>query len=151
MRPVKNGLLAFAAVSVFTLTAVACDNTARGVREDTAAVENEARDEAQDAKDATKAAENEARDESNDAARTAGEATGAIGAATETLDVKSALMADDTVDASDIDVDTYHETRTLVLRGSVPTAAQKSEAARIAAREAEGYKIDNQLVVKAKN
>ncbi len=59
------------------------------------------------------------------------------------------MIADDTVDASDINVDTFHETKTVVLKGSVPTAAQKTEAARIAAREAEGYKIDNQLTVKA--
>ena len=57
-------------------------------------------------------------------------------------------MADSTVDASDINVDTFHETKTVVLKGSVPTAAQKTEAGRIAAREADGYKVDNQLVVK---
>jgi hypothetical protein len=54
------------------------------------------------------------------------------------------------VDASDVNVDTFHETKTVVLKGSVPTAAQKVTAGQIAAREAEGYKIDNQLVVKAK-
>jgi osmotically-inducible protein OsmY len=145
---VKNGLLAFTAACFLAFANVACDNTARGVKDDAATAENEARDEARDAKEAAKA---EGRDEANDAARTANDATGALGAATETLDVKSALMADNTIDASDINVDTYHETRTLVLKGSVPTAAQKSEAGRIAAREAEGYKIDNQLVVKAKN
>ena len=59
-------------------------------------------------------------------------------------------MADDTVDASDINVDTFHETKTVVLKGSVPTAAQKTTAGKIAAKEAEGYKVDNQLVVKAK-
>jgi hypothetical protein len=33
----------------------------------------------------------------------------------------------------------------------VATAAQKPEAGRIAAREAEGYKIENQLVVKPRS
>jgi hypothetical protein len=32
----------------------------------------------------------------------------------------------------------------------VPSAAMKAEAGRIAAREAEGFKVDNQLVVKAR-
>jgi osmotically-inducible protein OsmY len=61
------------------------------------------------------------------------------------------LMADDTVDASDINVDTFHETKTVVLKGSVSTAAQKTAAGRIAAREAEGYKVENQLVVKPRS
>lgn len=143
MRPVHNGLLAFTAACFFAFANVACDNTARGVKDDAAAAQEEA-------KDKTDAAKAEAKDEANDAARTAGKAAGSVDAATETLDVKSALMADSTIDAGDINVDTYHETKTLVLKGSVPTSAQKAEAGRIAAREAEGYKIDNQLVVKAK-
>jgi osmotically-inducible protein OsmY len=136
-----NGLLALTAAGFFALAGVACDNTARGVQKDAA----EARDEAKEAGDAAKA---EGKDEAADAQRTAREAGAAIDAATETLDVKAALMADNTVDASDINVDTYHETKTVVLKGSVPTAAQKTEAGKIAAREAEGFKVDNQLVVK---
>jgi osmotically-inducible protein OsmY len=141
---VHNGLVALTAACFFAVASVACDSTARGVKEDAA----EAQDEAKDATDAAKA---EGRDEADDARRTAGEAGAAVDAATETLDVKAALMADNTVDASDINVDTFHETKTVVLKGSVATAAQKTEAGRIAAREAEGYKIDNQLVVKAPN
>ena len=68
-------------------------------------------------------------------------------AAIETIDVKSALMADRTVDASHINVDTFHETKTVVLKGSVKTATQRDEAARIAAAEAPSYRIDNQLTV----
>jgi osmotically-inducible protein OsmY len=63
--------------------------------------------------------------------------------------VKSALMADRTVDATHINVDTIHETKTVVLKGSVKTATQRDEAARIAAAEATGYRIDNQLTVVA--
>ena len=33
-----------------------------------------------------------------------------------------------TVDASDINVDTFHETKTVVLKGTVPTAAQKVDS-----------------------
>jgi len=65
----------------------------------------------------------------------------------ETIDVKTALMADRTVDASHINVDTFHETKTVVLKGSVKTATQRDEAARIAAAEAPGYRIDNQLQI----
>ena len=55
--------------------------------------------------------------------------------------------ADRTVDASHINVDTFHETKTVVLKGSVKTATQRDEAARIAAAEAPGYRIDNQLTI----
>jgi osmotically-inducible protein OsmY len=149
---VHNGWLALTAACFFAVAGVACDNTARGMKQDAAEAKQDAKEATADADakaDAAKAeAKEEARDEKNDAKRTANEATAAVDAATETLDVKAALMADNTVDASDINVDTYKETKTVVLKGSVPTAAQKDEAGRIAAREAEGYKVDNQLIVK---
>ncbi len=72
---------------------------------------------------------------------------GRAAAAVETVDVKSALMADRTVDASQINVDTLHDTKTVVLKGSVKTATERDEAARIAAVEAPGYRIDNQLTI----
>ena len=70
-----------------------------------------------------------------------------MAAAVETVDVKSALMADRTVDASHINVDTFADTKTVALKGSVKTATQRDEAARIAATEAPGYRIDNQLTI----
>ena len=143
MRRVHNGLLALTAAFTFAVATAACDNTARGARQDT----EKATDTAKDAGDAAKA---KARDAASDAKRTAGDAGAALDAAKETIDVKTALMADDTVDASDINVDTFHETKTVVLKGTVPTAEQKTAAGKIAAREAVGYKIDNQLTVKAK-
>jgi hypothetical protein len=69
-------------------------------------------------------------------------------AATETADVKLALSMDKTVDASNIDVDTNAATKTVVLKGSVASAEQRTRAAEIAEREATGFKVDNQLVVK---
>ena len=155
MRRVHNGLLALTAAMAFAIGSAACENTARGVQQDAA----EAKDEAKETSDAAKAeakdesaeARAEGREAASDAKRTAGEAGAAIDAATETVDVKTALMSDATVDASDINVDTFHETKTVVLKGSVPTAAQKTEAAKIAAREAEGYKVENQLVVKPRS
>jgi hypothetical protein len=147
-----NGLLAFTAAGFLAIAGVACDDTARGIKKDsaeaTAAAKDKTADATADAKEKADAVKAEGRDEKNDLKKTAGEAGAAIDAAGETLDVKAALMADSTVDASDINVDTYHETKTVVLKGSVPTASQKTEAGRIAAREAEGYKVDNQLVVK---
>ena len=151
MRRVHNGLLALTAAMAFAVGSAACDNTARGVKQDANEAAADAKDAGADAKDASKDAKAEAKDEANDVKRAAGEAGAAIDAATETIDVKTALMSDATVDASDINVDTFHETKTVVLKGSVTTAAQKAEAGKIAAREAEGYKVENQLVVKPRS
>jgi osmotically-inducible protein OsmY len=73
--------------------------------------------------------------------------TTAVKGGLETVDVKSALMADKTIDAGAIDVDTYADKRLIVLRGSVPTADQKMKAERIAKSNAEGYAIDNRLAI----
>jgi BON domain len=68
-------------------------------------------------------------------------------AAVETGDVKAALIADGRVDASSINVDTFASTKTVVLKGSVPTAEQKATAEAIAREQAKGYTITNQLTV----
>lgn len=60
MRRIHNGLLALTATFAFALAGVACDNTASGVRQDTAEATDEARD-------ATAAANEEARDEAAEA------------------------------------------------------------------------------------
>jgi osmotically-inducible protein OsmY len=70
-------------------------------------------------------------------------------AGAQTVDVKAALIADGRVDASNINVDTSASTKTVVLKGSVPTAQQKTLAEQIARDKAEGYKVSNQLTVKA--
>lgn len=145
----KNGFLAVALMS--GLSMVACSNTAAGAKKDAEinkdkaeAATAEAKDKADAAADKAKVEGREAAADTKDAAR---DASGAVKAAVETIDVKSALMADRTVDASHINVDTFHETKTVVLKGSVKTATQRDEAARIAAAEAPGYRIDNQLTV----
>ena len=69
------------------------------------------------------------------------------GAGVETMDVKAALIKDGRVDASNVNVDTSASTKTVLLKGSVPTAEQKSAAEMIAREQAKGYRIDNQLVV----
>ena len=65
----------------------------------------------------------------------------------ETVDVKSALIADETIDSGAIDVDTYQDKKLVVLRGSVPTETQKARAEQIARENAKGYTIENRLVV----
>ena len=134
----KNGYLAIALVSGISL--VACSNTAAGVEKDAERAGDKASAAASDASAATK-------DAASDTKAATSEAGAAVAAAIETIDVKSALMADRTVDASHINVDTFHETKTVVLKGSVKTATQRDEAARIAAAEAPGYRVDNQLTV----
>jgi osmotically-inducible protein OsmY len=73
--------------------------------------------------------------------------TSAVRGGLETIDVKSAIIADKTIDSGAIDVDTYQDTKTVVLRGSVPTEAQKMKAEQIARENAKGYKIENRLAV----
>jgi predicted small secreted protein len=138
----KNGYLALALLGGLSLAA--CSNTAAGVKKDAEVNADKAATAADKAEDRAEPAAREAAAETKEAAR---DASGALKAAVETIDVKSALMADRTVDASKINVDTFHETKTVVLKGSVKTATQRDEAARIAAAEAPGYRIDNQLTV----
>jgi osmotically-inducible protein OsmY len=110
--------------AVFMAVAAACGNTAEGVKKDA----------------------------DNLAAKTA-EATSdvaaAVDAAVETADVKKSLIADSRIDASGIDVDTNKDTKTLTLKGTVPTEAQKTLAAEIATAHAPGYTIVNNLTIKA--
>ena len=73
--------------------------------------------------------------------------TAAVRGGIETVDVKSAIIADKTIDSGAIDVDTYQDKKLVVLRGSVPTAEQKAKAEAIARKNATGYSIDNRLVV----
>jgi osmotically-inducible protein OsmY len=56
----------------------------------------------------------------------------------ETAEIKTALMADKSIDATSINVDTYADSKTVVLRGSVPTAAQRDQAERIAVAKRQG-------------
>ena len=71
----------------------------------------------------------------------------AVRGAVETLDVKTAIVADKTVDSGAIDVDTFQDKKLVVLRGSVPTEAQKARAEQIARSNATGYTVENRLAV----
>jgi osmotically-inducible protein OsmY len=63
-------------------------------------------------------------------------------------DVKQALMRDETVDGSHIDVDVDDDARLVILRGSVPTAAQKTRAEAVARTRAKDYKVVNKLTLR---
>ena len=103
--------------------ATACGNTADGAKEDT-----------KNAAEAT-----------SEAAASAG---ASMDAAAETADVKMALMADSTIDASDVNVDTNKDTKTVTLNGSVRSEMQKSRAEAIAKDKAPGYTVVNNLIIK---
>jgi osmotically-inducible protein OsmY len=78
------------------------------------------------------------------------EAGAELGVQKQVLDVKAALMADKTIDASKIDVDGDAATKSVTLKGTVPSAAQKSAAEKLAREKAEGYTVRNRLTVAAK-
>lgn len=65
-------------------------------------------------------------------------------------DVKQALMRDESINASRIDVDVDDDRRTLALRGSVPNGAQKVRAESIARARAAGYTVTNELTIAAR-
>ncbi len=90
-----------------------------------------------------------------DATANAADATGnaianggrAADAAVETMDVKVALTLDKRVDASNINVDSDHITKTVTLKGHVPTTEQKTAAGQIAVAKAVGYQVRNELTI----
>lgn len=127
--------------AIYTLGAVvllalntACSNTAKGVKED-----------AENAADKTSEAAKDAAEKTAEAASATG---AAVGGALETGQIKTAIMADQRVDASDINVDTDEGKKTVTLKGSVKTEAQKVIAGEIAANKAAGYTIVNDLTIR---
>jgi osmotically-inducible protein OsmY len=159
-----GALLGTLAVTALAL-APACRNTAEGVREDSRQNAEKARQEAQEVKEQSQDAAHkigekakEVGDQAAEGAKDVGatikesakEVGSEVGAAKQTVDVKAALMVDNSIDASHIDVDTDAATKTVTLKGTVPTATQKAAAEKLARARAEGYRIRNLLTV-AKN
>lgn len=141
----------------------ACQNTARGVEQDAeqnaAAAREASQEAAAKAEEATRnaraAAERAAaatKEATGYVARETKEATGAVGAAIDaaqqTMQIKTALIDADNIDAAAIDVDTNGTTKTVTLKGSVPTAAQKAAAERIAKEKAPDYRVVNELTIR---
>lgn len=153
--------------------APACRNTAEGVKEDVRLNTEEARDGAQTAAEASENAARTIGAEAKETGGTIGQeakqvggavADGAkdiaaavkegaktvaadVGAGKQTADIKAALIAAKGIDASHIDVSTDADTRTVTLKGTVPNAAQKTVAERVARDKAQGYRIRNLLTV----
>ena len=145
----------------------ACQNTARGVEQDTERNTAEAKQEAREANAEVKQEAREANAEIKQEAREAGnaaeragdkvahetkDATRSVGAtldaAAQTMQIKTALIDADNLDANDIDVDTNGATKTVTLKGHVPTAAQKAAAERIAKEKAPDYRVVNNIVIR---
>ncbi len=151
----QNGLMTLVFAGLALVATAACDNTAAGAKKDAEIAAEETKRASEKAAEATADAAHEA----SDATKRAGEAV-AEGAAAATADaaaagsaaatttsVKSALMADTSVDSTKIDVDSDGTTKVVTLRGTVPNAAQRAAAERIARAKADGYTVVNQLVV----
>jgi osmotically-inducible protein OsmY len=142
-------LAIIACLSIGLVTA--CENTARGLKQDAAEAEVETRDERAQARAA-------AREVANDAAQAA-RAVGTMaadageelaehaGAVSQNVDVKAALMADPAVDASRIDVDVSTWTKTITLNGYVASTGERDKAESITRAKASGYKVVNNLAV----
>jgi len=164
---VMNTFGALVGAASLAVLSVACNNTADGVKRDAeenqraaAQASEDARERADRAADRTADRTADATDKTGDkiseAARDTRDTVGTTGqqigrgtdAAVQTMDVKSALMADKRVDASNINVDTDGDTKTVTLKGHVPNASQKSIAARIAEEKAVGYRVKNELMVR---
>jgi osmotically-inducible protein OsmY len=140
-------------VAAFAITgAAACQNTARGMKQDAQQAEEQTRDDRAEA-------EAKARELGNDAARAANRVGAAAtqageelaeraGAAWETIDIKGALMAETSVDATRIDVDTDYRTKTVTLSGYAPTETERNMAEVIAKARAEGWTVVNNLQVR---
>ena len=86
-----------------------------------------------------------AADKTAEAAAATGEK---IEGAAETSQIKTAIMADTRVDAGDINVDTDEEKKTVTLKGTVKTDAERVIAGEIAIAKAKGYTVVNNLTLK---
>jgi len=143
---------ALLSVSLFA----ACQNTARGVEQDTekntAAAREQARDANAEAKQEAREAGQSMERAGDKVAQETRDATHSVGAtldaAAQTMQIKTALIDADNLDANDINVDTDAATKTVTLKGHVPTAAQKAAAERIAKEKAPEYSVSNLLEIR---
>lgn len=145
------GIITALSIGLFT----ACENTARGLKQDTAEMEAATRDERARAQDAARGVASDAANAAQAVGLIAVDAGEAIAerasAIKDHIDVKAALMADASVDASRIDVDVSAWSRTITLNGSVATAGERGKAEAIARARAEGYKVVNNIGLHGKD
>lgn len=121
-------------IAAILALATACSNTAKGVEKD-----------AENAGEKVESATDRA---ASATATTAESASTGMGAAMQTGDVKTALLADSRLSADNINVDSNGDTKTITLNGHVPTEAQKKIAEEIAKTKANEWKVVNNLTIK---
>ncbi len=117
--------------AAMALAPVACSNTVEGVKKDVK--ENKVEEKAEKAVETVAHAAREAGHEIREHALA--------------LEIKAALVADKRVAAGGISVDADDQTRTVTLKGSVPTAGQRNTAEATARKKAKGYRVRNLLAV----
>ena len=123
----------------------ACQNTARGVEQDAEQNTAAARQEAREAGAAAERAGDRIANETREATQSVG---ATFDAAAQTAQIKTALIDADNLDADDINVDTNGTTKTVTLKGHVPTVAQKTMAETIARDKAPEYTVVNNLEIR---
>jgi osmotically-inducible protein OsmY len=129
--------------------AKAAGNAVESAAQDAVNNVERASDSVQQASGRTSEAEAAVKQTGQTARETVNQAADAAAAAVQTAQVKSALVADSSVDAKDINVDTDAATKTIILKGHVPSAAQKTAAERIAkAKASTSYTVRNELLIK---
>jgi osmotically-inducible protein OsmY len=137
MNLLVRRLSVWACAAGVMLFSTACRNTAAGFKRDTEDNSKKAAVEASKAADKASAATAEAAQRAAQAAE----------AGAQTVNVKTALLADKRVTAKGIDVDTDLATRTVVLKGHVPSEKQKAIAEQIASERSSGYHVRNELTI----
>lgn len=146
-----NAIILSCVAALAIAGAAACDNTARGMKQDRQQAEEQTRDERARAKETAREIGSDVAAAANRAVGAAAEAGEEIAerasAVIEGIDVKTALMADPSVDATRIDVDTDYRTHTITLKGYVPTHTERDMAEVIAKAEATGFKVVNNIAV----
>ncbi len=121
-------------VAAILALATACSNTAKGVEKD-----------AENAGEKVEASTERAADGTANATASAGNS---MASGMNTVDVKSALLADTRISAVGINVESDDATKTLTLTGFVKNEGDKRIAEEIAKAKAPEYKVVNQLTIK---
>lgn len=137
MNSLARRLSGWSCAAAVVFLSMACENTAIGFKRD-------AEDNSKKAAIKASEAADKASQATAEATRTA---TEAAEAAAQTVNVKTALLADKRVAARGIDVDTDRTTRTVILKGHVPSDEQKTIAEQIAVERSAGYHVRNELTI----
>lgn len=152
MRRPHSPFLVSIVVAASVLASAACENTLDGAKKD-------AKQASEDASRASDRATDRADELLNDAQRAAASAGDRAAELAERAseraaivirgaDIKATLMADPSIDATGIDVDTDARTRMITLNGYVRSEAERDTAAIVAAAQAPGYRVENRLTVR---